>query len=281
MTIFSRYTFYTLFLLLSLLSTTRVVRAETSPAAPLAFDTDVALRQSQDSLGRPLGAYKLRNRTGNVVSLSDFNGKPLLLSLVYTSCYHTCSVATRSLAGVVEKARAALGKDSFHVVTIGFDTQNDHPATMAHFARQQGLDKDENWFFLSGDRDTVQSLMQNVGFTAIPSPKGFDHTVQATVVDGNGVIYRQVYGETIQTPLLVEPLKDLVLGRPPTQQAESVVDNVVRRVRLFCTTYDPTRDGYRFDYSIFVGMFIGGMIILFASYHLFKEIRYAKKLGRY
>ncbi|MBF0161574.1 MAG: SCO family protein [Magnetococcales bacterium] len=243
------------------------------------FDADAALRLSQQSLGRPLAAYALRDRGGKQIKLNDFNGKPLLLSLIYTGCYRTCSVATRSLAGVVEKAREALGSNSFHVVTIGFDTQNDNPGTMASFARQQGLDKDEHWFFLSGDRETLKQLMQNVGFFAIPSPKGFDHLVQATVVDGNGIIYRQVYGESISTPLLVEPLKDLVLGRPPT--GETAVQNVVRRVRLFCTTYDPTQDGYRFDYSLFIGMFIGGLIIFTVSYQLFKEVRRSKKLGKY
>ena len=35
-----------------------------------------------------------------------FNGKPLVLSLLYTSCYHICPMTTRHLSKVVEKARA-------------------------------------------------------------------------------------------------------------------------------------------------------------------------------
>ena len=34
------------------------------------------------------------------------------------------------------------------------------------------------------------------------------------------------------------------------------------RIKLFCTTYDPVRDGYYFDYSLFLGMLIGASIII-------------------
>nr|MBC8519478.1 SCO family protein [Candidatus Thiopontia autotrophica] len=43
------------------------------------------------------------------------------------------------------------------------------------------------------------------------------------------------------------------------------------RVRFFCTVYDPASGGYRFDYSIFVSMFIGFMIIAIGVYFLIKE----------
>ncbi|MBF0194134.1 MAG: SCO family protein, partial [Magnetococcales bacterium] len=143
------------------------------------------------------------------------------------------------------------------------------------FFRQQDLENDANWYFLSGTKEMVERLIKNVGFTYMPSPRGFDHLVQATVVEANGTIYRQVYGETIPTPLLLEPLKELILGQPPA--VETVVDSVIRRVRLFCTSYDPTQDAYRFDFSLFIGMFIGGTIIITGFYTVFKEIRKNKK----
>ncbi len=30
-----------------------------------------------------------------------------------------------------------------------------------------------------------------------------------------------------------------------------------KRLRLFCTLYDPAAKRYRFDYSVFIGIFIG------------------------
>lgn len=265
-----------LFLLIYLLPLPTIGSAVATTSQTVAsFDSDLALRLSQAAVGRSLENQTFFDQNGNSLALDDFKGKPLLVSLVYTSCYHTCSMTTRALASVVEKAREAFGRDSFTVLTIGFDTTFDTPKAMGYFARQQGM-SDDNWYFISGDAATLERLIANIGFSYVPSPKGYDHLVQTTVVDAKGVVYRQVYGEIIKTPLLLEPLKELILGVSPA--AEGSVETLVRRVRLFCTTYDPAADAYRFDYSLFVGIFIGAFIIIFTGFLLFRELRRAKKM---
>ncbi|MEO5330891.1 MAG: SCO family protein [Magnetococcus sp. YQC-5] len=233
------------------------------------FDAKLALEASQRAIGRTLESFVLMDHKGQSVSLADFQGKPLVVSFVYTSCYHTCSVSSRFLATVLDKARDIFGDQSFNVVTIGFDTQFDKPQAMATFARQQGLDKQPNWHFLSGSADVIVRLTHQLGFLYAPSPKGFDHLVQATIIDAKGIIYRQVYGETFQTQLLTEPLRTLILGTPPGP--ETPLEELVRRVRFFCTTYDPTRDAYRFDYSLFIGMFCGASVIFTTFFLLLRE----------
>lgn len=265
--------FRILFFLFTLFFTiTHDAGAVTQPT--VSFDSDQALSLSQSAISRPLASYTFLDQNRRRVSLDDFKGKPLLISLIYTSCYHTCSVTTRALASVVEKAVDAFGEGSFNVVTIGFDTPFDTPKAMGFFARQQGV-SEKYWHFLSGDKETLDRLIANIGFSYIRSPKGFDHLVQSTIVDAKGILYRQLYGEVIPTPLLLEPLKELILGVPPS--TESSVDTLVRRVRLFCTTYDPSSDAYRFDYSMFVGLFIGASIIFITGFLLFREMRRSKK----
>ena len=253
--------------------------AGTAPISGRAFDPDRALQISQDAVGRTLQTYTLLDRQAKQVDFSRFQGKPLVISLVYTSCYYICSVTTRALAEVVEMAHDALGEDHFNVVTIGFDSSFDKPKTMSWFARQQGVDEEKNWFFLSGDAATIKKLVGNIGFHYVRSPKGFDHLVQATIVDAQGIVYQQVYGEVIPPPQLIEPLKELILGTPPSD--ESTLDNLVRKVRFYCTTYDPTRDAYRFDYSLFVGLFIGASIILTTAFLLFREIRRSRRANKF
>jgi protein SCO1/2 len=226
------------------------------------FDNDRALEISQGAIGNQLGDYSLTNADGNPVSLSDFHGKPLVLSMIYTSCYHICPMTTRHLSKVVQKARNALGDDSFSVAVIGFDTQVDTPAAMQYFANKQGI-SDKDWNLLSITKADVARLSKDIGFQFYPSSNGFDHLIQATIIDAGGKVYRQVYGQVFDTPLLVDPLIELVLGRSPPEQ--SVLDNLTQKIKLFCTTYDPVRDGYYFDYSLFLGMLIGGSIIIFTT----------------
>jgi protein SCO1 len=227
--------------------------------APDGYDADAALERSQAAVGRPLASHVLTDSQGRTVDLAQYRGRPLLISMIFTSCYHVCPAITQHLDFAVRNARAALGQDSFQVVTVGFDTPVDTPEAMKLFARRQGVD-DPNWSFLSGSADTMQALVENVGFVHYPSPRGFDHINQVTVVDADGVIYRQVYGAAFELPWLVEPLKQLVYNRP--QPNDRLGSGLVNRIKLFCTVYDPNTGRYRFDYSLFVGMAIGAVIVL-------------------
>jgi hypothetical protein len=139
------------------------------------------------------------------VSLAGYRGKPLVVSLIYTSCYHVCPTITQSLAHAVEVAEEALGEASFQVATVGFDAAVDSPERMATFAREQGIDH-PGWRFLSADAATIEELSTALGFIFYRSPKGFDHLTQTTIIDSGGTVYRQVYGDTFPAPRLVEPL---------------------------------------------------------------------------
>jgi protein SCO1/2 len=246
-------------------------RSLDSGAAP-GFDYDAALAQSQAAIGREVGDVRFISADGRNLRLGDFRGKPLVLSMVYTSCYQICPMTTQYLLQVVDKARAALGDDSFAVAVVGFDVQVDTPAAMRYFAGKQGIDE-RGWQLLSPAREDVERLAQDIGFRYTPSANGFDHLIQATIIDAEGRVYRQVYGQVFDTPLLVDPLIELVLGRSPPDQP--LLANLVSKIKLFCTTYDPARDGYYFDYSLFLGILIGGSIILVTAVFTLRGARKA------
>lgn len=258
--------------LLALLSAAPALAAPRHDAVPPpgdGFDAKAALAVSQAAFGRVPGEAAFTASDGRVVRLSDYRGRPLVISLVYTSCHHICPTTTQHLAKVVRIARAALGTDSFRVATIGFDTAHDNPEAMAQFARHQRLDLG-GWDFLSTDAATLARLGADLGFLYFPAPQGFDHLIQATVLDGDGKIYRQVYGMSFDTPLLVEPLKELVFGQPV---AASFLTGLGNKIKLFCTVYDPSSDRYRFDYSIFIGLFIGLSSLGFIGFLVLREWR--------
>ncbi len=214
-----------------------------------------ALKLSQAAIGRTLGDHRFVNTAGQPVALSELRGRPLVVSLVYTSCHDTCPTITNQLSRMLPIARDALGAGRFRVVSIGFDTPNDTPERMRAYARSRGAGADE-WLFLSADAATIEALTRELGFQYSPSPRGFDHIAQTTVVDANGRVYRQVYGDSFEPPALVEPLKELVFG---TGIKSGRLSGWAEGIRLFCTVYDPASGRYRFDYSLFVTLIVGVM----------------------
>ncbi len=229
-----------------------------------------AIEVSQAALGREVRDIELIDTNSEVHRLADFYGAPLVISVIYTACVHSCSVSTQHINRVVQIARNALGDASFNFLTIGFDYPVDTPDAMKHYARRHGV-RDPNWHFMaSRNPDELEQLMEDVGFIYQESSRGYDHTVQVTIIDQEGRVYRQVYGEIFDTPLLVEPMKDLVLGRPSPD--DGLLTRVANRVRMFCTVYDARGDRYYFDYSLFMGIFIGTVILALALGWLGMEI---------
>jgi protein SCO1/2 len=264
----------TLLLLLAACSTV----ADTPDKNADQYDPEQALQLSQSVIGHEIGDYGLLDEHGKTVNLrSDYDGRPLIVSMIFTSCHHVCPATTKHLAKAISAARDALGPDSFDVVTIGFDVANDTPQAMAAFARRQGVD-DKNWRFLSANSESIKAVSRDLGFIFFPTPRGFDHLNQSSVIDRSGRVYSQVYGVTFELPWLVEPLKELVFNRPSSEG--HLFAGLVDRVKLFCTVFDPATGRYRFDNSLFVQIAVGASMILAILIYLFNEILKARRAKR-
>ena len=234
-----------------------VLAADHDVVVPDKYNKEKALEFSQAALNRTIGSYTLINQDNQPVDITQYRGKPLVISLIYTSCHHICPTVTSYLAEVVDIAREALDEDSFNVITIGFDTAVDSPERMRLFARERNIEFN-HWDFLSTDEETIKALSNDLGFIFFKSSKGFDHLSQLTVLDADGKVYRQVYGVKYEPPLLVEPLKELVFGK---RKEASLVEGWINNIRLFCTIYDPHSGRYDFDYSIFIAVGMGIIIL--------------------
>jgi len=221
------------------------------------YDEKAAFALSQAAVGQTIGNYSFTDGNGKPLATQSLRGKPVLISMIYTSCYHVCPTITTNLAKVIRIAREALGDDSFTVLSIGFDTAVDTPDNMRMFAAQRNIDIN-NWHFVSADADTLQQLANDIGFSYFSSAKGFDHMIQATLLDAEGKVYRQIYGMAPEPPLLVEPLKEILYGK---QVATTPLEGWINNIKLFCTVYDPATGRYHFDYSLFIALGVALLVL--------------------
>lgn len=232
-------------------------RAADDAGAP-ALDQAAALRVSQAAVGRAIGDYVLRDREGRSVRLADYRGKPLLVSFIYTGCFEVCPTTTRALQQAVAAAQSNLGSDKFRIISIGFNQPADSPQALKSFAAQHGISA-PNWDFLSPPAAAVEEMTRDFGFSFVATPAGFDHILQVSVVDAQGRIYRQVYGDSYAGDRLAEPLRQIILGTPVTQDIS--LDALVERVRILCSVYDPQTGKYRVSYAL-VFEIAGGVTFL-------------------
>jgi len=217
------------------------------------FERSAALATSQAAIGRTVSNHRFITSEGDELALADLSGRPVVVSLIFTSCFHICPLITHQLAEAVTAARDTLRSNEFDVLTIGFDSTNDSPERMRSFAREQGIDL-PGWHFLSADAATIERLAAELGFLFFASPRGFDHLAQITVLDQDLRVYNQIYGDSFLPPALTEPLKRLALGIAAEQ---SGIAALFERVRLLCTVYDPASGKYHLDNSLFVALGTG------------------------
>jgi protein SCO1/2 len=222
-----------------------------APAYP-AFDEAAALRASQQALGREVRDVTFLTATGGRLPLDELRGKPIVISMIYTSCAGICPATTRQLAAAVRVARGALGPSGFTVLSVGFDTARDTPEALQAFATAQRV-ADPRWWFVTASPEDIARLAADTGFWFAPGAGMFDHLIQITILDGRGRVVRQLYGNEFNALEFTDPLRKAALGAPLTG---SSVQTLFNRVRLLCTVYDVRLGRYRVDYSLALSILI-------------------------
>ncbi|MGD9599315.1 MAG: SCO family protein [Steroidobacteraceae bacterium] len=246
-----------------LLTVAAVARAE-PPAGyqPAALDPQAVFAASRAAVGNVPGDYRMRDRREREVGFGDYRGKPLLVNFVYTGCFEVCPNSTLALRNAVNAMRARFGTDQFRVLSIGFDQPTDSPAAMRSYASQRRID-DANWEFVSPRREDVAELARDFGFTFVATPRGFDHTLQVSIVDAQGRIQRQVVGDTFNAASLGEPLRQLIAGR--ILGDTTTLADLLDRVRILCSVYDPETGQYRVSYALYIEI-AGGLTFIVAMF---------------
>jgi protein SCO1 len=242
--------------------------AATAEAGSGRLDSETAITKSQQAIGRAISDYTLTDSNNARLSLSSYRGKPLVISLIYTSCSSICPPTTQHLIKAVNEARRIIGADRFEVLTVGFDARHDTPTRLAQFAATQGV-KLSNWRLASGDPATLDPLLRELGFSFEGTAGGFDHIAQTTIIDKEGRIFRQVYGDDFPLQMFIEPLKDVVYGSAASLSLSGFID----RIKFICTAYDPGAGRYRIDYGLAFGSIIAACSLLIFGGFLVREWR--------
>lgn len=241
-----------------------------------AFDEKLALKESQAAIGRQVGNYRFTDSNGKKVELADLRGKPLVVNFIYTGCISVCPATTQFLATAVKEAERTLGPGTFRVATIGFNLPFDDPGSMRGFQKKFGIGS-AHWLFLTPEADALEALTRDFGFRYQATAAGFDHLLQVSILDGEGRVYRQVYGESFEAPLFVGPLLQLAQNAPVPQ--ENLLEGAWEKFKLLCTVYDPASGRYRVNYVVVIEILVGTSVMLGGIGFVAWEWRRRKKVS--
>lgn len=124
----------------------------------------------------------------------------------------------------------------------------------------------------------MPDLARDFGFSFVATAAGFDHLLQLSVVDAEGRIYRQIYGDAYAADSLTEPLKQLIAGTPVAD--DTSLSAIVERVRILCSVYDPRTGKYRVSYGLVFEIAGGVTFLLWIIWFFASEWLTRRRLGR-
>src|SRR2546423_5611028 len=108
--------------------------------------------QSRFAVIRQAPDFTLTNQDGQAIKLSDFRGKVVLVSFIFTTCNGSCPATTHRLAKVHEAVRhnAKSLQDRVAFLSITLDPVRDTPEALRNYMRLYDLPP-EHWHFLTGE----------------------------------------------------------------------------------------------------------------------------------
>ncbi len=156
------------------------IAACSNEAAPPAFDTDAPL--SETSLYLMDAGWT--SDAEESIQLASFRGRPLAISMVYTSCGHACPMIVSDM----KKIENALPDDvDLQFVLVSFDPDRDTPERLREFREAHGLG--ENWTLLRSEEVNVRTMaaLLDVRYR-FEADGNIAHANRITLLDAGGEI---------------------------------------------------------------------------------------------
>ena len=149
--------------------------------------------------GEPLPDETFINEVGARVRLSDFKGKAMALTFIYTRCplpdfCIRMSEHFRRLQKLLADEPALSGK--WHLLSVSFDPVFDRPPVLKEYGNNYGADL-STWDFVT-DPDTAGPMLrrfaEGFGLTYVPEEGSFSHNLRTAILDREGRLVKVIVG---------------------------------------------------------------------------------------
>lgn len=129
----------------------------------------------------------LEDSEGRVYPFSDFEGKYVFITFIYTSCGTVCPQIEMNMAKVYDKVPSKFIGEDIVFLSISFDPTRDDPATLDKYKDYFNSDG-ETWRMARITNEAeLNALLKEFGVTVIPDGNGnFTHNAAFYLVDKKG-----------------------------------------------------------------------------------------------
>ena len=133
--------------------------------------------------------YPFVNDRGETVHLSDWRGKPMILTMEHSTCRFSCAISISKLKAI--QALADQKKMQIDFMIISIDPRNDTPETWRQF-RQSRDEERSNWHLLTGSAATTDMIANLLGIKYWYMDEHVLHDFKIMRLNADGQIVRMI-----------------------------------------------------------------------------------------
>jgi protein SCO1/2 len=122
--------------------------------------------------------FTLRDQDGRRVSMSDYRGKNVIVTFLYSHCRTECPVQAQQIKGALDD----LGHD-VPALAVSVDPPGDKPPSVKRFNSEQGVSGRLRWVL--GGVGQLRRLWK--GFAIVPQSDRQEHMARIVLVDRHGI----------------------------------------------------------------------------------------------
>ncbi len=133
------------------------------------------------------------DQNGMKKELSDFAGKPTVMTMFFASCTYACPILVQDMKRIESQIPEGQLKN-YNFVLVSIDPERDTPAKLKEFARVRNLDE-KRWTLLTSNENNVMELAALTGFKFRKEKDGqFSHSNIINILGEEGEIIHQHLG---------------------------------------------------------------------------------------
>jgi protein SCO1/2 len=141
------------------------------------------------------------NDQGRVLHLSEWRGKPMILTMEYSSCRFMCSTTFAQLKEL--QATADQKKNPIDFVIVSLDPDNDTPEAWRQYRMTKEVER-SNWHLLTGSRATTKEIAALLGIKYWSMDEHILHDFKVVRLNAKGEIEKEITAYGVEPEYLLQ-----------------------------------------------------------------------------
>lgn len=140
------------------------------------------------AIGAPVPDFALTDQARKRVTLSQFAGKVVAVTFIYTSCPlpDYCFRLSNNFGQIAKRFADRMGRDLI-LLSITFDPVHDDPGVLAKYASTWKADP-QSWHFLTGPLPDIKAVCARFGVNFWQDEGFLTHTLHTVIIDRQGKV---------------------------------------------------------------------------------------------